>query len=59
MAMMLKGLLDELLFGNIGVGISTYVRNDNLKILRQVESSKSVATEKRLSGFLESNREEL
>ena len=29
MARMLKGLLAELLFGNIGVAIPTYVRNDN------------------------------
>ena len=29
MARMLKGLLAELLIGNIGVEIPTYVRNDN------------------------------
>ena len=56
---MLKGILEELLFGNIGVEISTYVRSDNFKILQQVESVKSVSKEKRLSGFFESNREEL
>ena len=59
MARMLKGLLAELVFGNIGVGVSTYVRRDNLKILRQVGSPKSVSAEKRLNGFSESNRGEL
>ena len=59
MARMLKGLLGELLFGNIGVVISTYVRNDNFKIPQQVEYIKSVSGEKRLKCFFESNREEL
>ena len=57
--MILKGLLAELIFGNIGVEILTYVRNDNLKILQQVGSIKSVSEKKRLSGFFESNRGEL
>ena len=42
MAVMLKGLLSELLFGNIGVAIPTYVRNDNYRITQQAESTKQV-----------------
>ena len=53
---MLKGLLAELLFGNIGVEIPTYVRNDNYGIPQQVESTKSVSNGKRLNWFLERNR---
>ena len=46
-----KGLLAELLFGNIGVEIPTYVRNDNYKILQQVEPMKTVSGEKDRMGF--------
>ena len=46
MARMLKGLLSELLVGNIGVEIPTYVRNDNCTIMYQVEPTKSVSNEK-------------
>ena len=53
MARMLKGLLPELLFGNIGVELPTYVRNNNYKILQQAESTKSVSLGKRPNGLLE------
>ena len=58
MAMLLKGLLAELLFGNIGVEIPTYVKNDNNNngILQQIEPTGTVSNEKRLNGLLESNR---
>ena len=56
MARRLEGLLAELLFGNIGAGIPTYVRNDNSAVAYQVDSSNTVANEKRLNGFLDSNR---
>ena len=56
MAMMLKGLLSDLLFGNIGVEIPTYVRNDNCTLLYHVESAKSVSSGKRPNVFLETNR---
>ena len=56
--MALKGILAELLFGNIGVEILTYVRNDNLQMLQQVGSVKS-ASGGRYEWFFESNREEL
>ena len=46
MARVLKGLLAELLFGNIGVEIPTYVRNDNRTIIYQVETTKSVSNAK-------------
>ena len=45
--------------GNIGVGIPTYVRNDNSTAVYQVDSSNTVTNANRLNGFLESNREEL
>ena len=56
MAGLLKGLVPDLLFGDIGAEIPTYVRNDNCAIMYQVESTKSVSNEKRRNGFLESNR---
>ena len=56
MARMLKGLLAELLFGNIGVEMPTYVRNNNSTVAHQVDSVKTVTNAKRLNGFLESNR---
>ena len=46
MAGMLKVLLSELRFGNIGARIPTYVRSDNYKITQQVESTKTVSNEK-------------
>ena len=49
MARMLKCLLAELLFGNIG-GIPTYARYDNSTVLYQVDSSNTVTGEKRLNG---------
>ena len=59
MARMLKGLLAELLFWDIGAGIPTYVRNDNSTAVYQVDSANAVTNEKRLNSFLESNRGEL
>ena len=59
MARMLKGLLDELTFGNMVVEIPTYVRNDNSDASYHVDAVNTVTNEKRLNGFLESNREEL
>ena len=56
MAWMLNGLLAELLFGDIMVEIPKYVRNDNSTAAYQVDSPNTVTNEKRLSGFLESNR---
>ena len=53
---MLKGLLAELMFGNTGVAIPTYVRSDNSDAVYQVELVNTVANEKRLDGLLESNR---
>ena len=53
---MLKGLVAELLFGNIGVEIPTYVRSDNSTVAYQVDPANAVTSEKRLAGFLESNR---
>ena len=51
MARVLEGLLGELLFGNIGVAIPTYVRNDNYKILQQAESAKTLSNGKDRMGF--------
>ena len=56
---MLKGMLAELTFGNMGVETPTYVRNDNPDALYQVEFVITATKEKRLNGFLESNREGL
>ena len=56
---MLNGLLAELTFGNIGVEIPTYVRNDNSDALHHADSVNTATNEKRLNGFLESNREAL
>ena len=55
----LKCLLSELLFGNIGAAIPTYVRNVNSTVAYQVDSSGTVTNGERLNGFIESNREEL
>ena len=46
MARMLKGLMDGILLGNIGVKIPTYVRNDNFAVLYQVDSASTVANKK-------------
>ena len=51
MAMTLKGLLDGLMFGNMGVGIPTYVRSDNSDAAYQVDSVNTVTNEKRLMGL--------
>ena len=45
MARMLKGLLEELIFGNMGSEIPTYVRNDNPDVSYQVDSSNTVTNE--------------
>ena len=56
---MLKGLLSELLLGDIGVAIPTYVRNDNSTASYQVDAVSTVTNEKRLGGSPGSNRCEL
>ena len=56
MARMLRGLLGELTFGDMGVEIPTYVRNGNSDSLYQVDSVNTATSEKRLNGFLDSNR---
>ena len=38
MSRMLKGLLSELMFGNMGAVIPTYVRSDNSNAVYQVDS---------------------
>ena len=50
-----KGILAELLFGNMGVGIPSYVRNDNSDAAYQVDPANTVTNEKRLNVFLEGN----
>ena len=55
----LKGLLTELLFGNIGVAIPTYVRSNNSTVVHQIDSAGAVTNAKRLNRFLESDREEI
>ena len=42
---MLKGILAELLFGNMGVDIPTYIRNDSSDAVYQVDFLNSVANE--------------
>ena len=53
MAMLSKGLLEDLMFRNMGVEIPTYVRNDNSDAAYQVDSVNTVANVKRLDVFLE------
>ena len=43
-------------FGNVGCAINTYVRNDNSDAVSHMDSMNAVTREKRLNGFLESNR---
>ena len=45
MARTLKGLMAELIFGNIGVRIPTFARNDNSAVLYQVDSVNTVTNE--------------
>ena len=45
MAMILKGLMGELLFGNIGVGIPTFAGHDNSAVVYQVDSVNAVTHE--------------
>ena len=59
MKRMSKCLLSELTFGVSGAEIPTYVRNDNSDAVYQVDPVNTVTNEKRLNGFLASNREEL
>ena len=40
-----KEMLAELLFGNVGCSISTYVRNDNSDAVYRMESTNTVADE--------------
>ena len=46
----------ELLIGNVGVGIPTYVRNDNSAAVYQLDSANIVTNAKRINNFSESNR---
>ena len=41
----LEGLLYELIFGNMGVGIPAYVRNDNSDAAYQVDSVNTATSE--------------
>ena len=59
MARALKGILEALLFGNVGLGIPTYVRNDNADAAYQVDSANTVTNEKRIGVFLDRNMEEI
>ena len=45
MARMLEGLSEELMFGNIGAEIPTYVRNDNSDSVYQVDSVNTATNE--------------
>lgn len=56
---MFMAILIELLYGNEAVDIPTYVGRGNSDALYRVVSINSVAREKRLKGFLESNIVEL
>ena len=55
----LKGMLSELTFGGIWVGIPTYERKDNSDAVYQVNSLNTVNNARRLSGLPGSNRVEL
>ena len=55
---MLQGLLVELIFGNMGVEIPTYVRIDDSDASYRVDSVNTVTNGKRLNGLLASNIEE-
>ena len=56
MARMLKGLLAELIFGNVGSEMPTYARCDNSGASYQVDSANTVTSGKRLNGLLDRNR---
>ena len=51
----IKGLMAELLFGDIGLKMPTFVRIDNSTAVYQVDPRNTVTNEKRLNNFLESN----
>ena len=55
MARLLKGLLAGLTLRNIGVEITTYVRNDNSEAAHQSDSVNTATSEKRRNGFVGSN----
>ena len=59
MARMLLWILAELLLGNIDVVKPTYVRNDYSDSAYPVDSANTATREKRTTGLLASNREEL
>ena len=59
MVRVLKGLLAELMYGNMGAEIPTYVRSDNSDAVYRVDSVNAATSAKRLNGFLQSSREEL
>ena len=52
----IKGALAELLSGNAGCSINTYVGNDNSDAVYHMKSTNTVTNEKRLNGLLESNQ---
>ena len=47
------------MFGNMGAEIPTYARSDNSDALYQVDAVNTMTNEKRVTGFLESNGEEV
>ena len=52
----LKITLSGLSFGNGNIATETRIRNDNSGVVEHAHSINSVANERRLGGFLESNR---
>ena len=48
-------MLAGLMFGNIGVKITTYIRNDNSDASYQADSVNTASNERRWNGFLEIN----
>ena len=56
-ARFLKSALLALMHGNENVGIETRIRNDNASVVENVHSANSVTKERRLNGFLGSNRD--
>ena len=59
MTRFLKSLLERLLFGCANFDISTRIRNGNSSFIEHARSINSITAERRLNGFLESNREEI
>ena len=55
----LKSMLSEMLFCSENVEIGTRIRDDNSCVVEHAHSTNSTEKDRRLNGFLESNREEL